>query len=126
MPPQTRTFEEKRAYRRVPINTPVNYHVISDGNGYGSIARFDEVKASNSMDISVGGLYLSTVHTLDPGSILGLKISLPSKTEWVSAFGEVAWSNKTGSGLRFLAMHDDDVKALKDFIDKNLTSAILQ
>jgi Tfp pilus assembly protein PilZ len=121
MQTQQTAVKEMRAYPRVPVKIPVKYRVISEGSGYGSFIVIDEEKTSNITDMSIGGFTLVTLKTLKIGSVLALKIFLPSKGEWVSAFAEVAWANPTGAGLHFLVMNDGDVKTLKDFIDKNLT-----
>jgi hypothetical protein len=49
-------------------------------------------------------------------SLLSLKITLPARTEVISAFAEVVWSNEKGAGLRFLAIKEQDINALAEHL----------
>lgn len=110
---------EKRVYPRVSVKMPVKYRVIEDQKEIDSVfERKKKEQTSRTMDLSLGGLYLVADQTLAVGSILRLDISIPSQSSLISAFAEVVWSNETGGGLHFLAMKEEDVESLKNYINQ--------
>ncbi len=117
--PEANMFMEKRVYPRVSVKMPVKYRVIEDQKEIDSVfERKKKEQTSRTMDLSLGGLYLVADQTLAVGSILRLDISIPSQSSLISAFAEVVWSNETGGGLHFLAMKEEDVESLKNYINQ--------
>ncbi len=68
--------------------------------------------------MSLGGLGILTNEPLKPGSILKIEILIPDNPSKLNAMTEVVWSNESGGGVQFLAMKDEDVQALKNYLDK--------
>jgi hypothetical protein len=112
-------FLEKRVHPRVAVKIPVKYRVIEDQKEIETVfERKKNEQTSQTMDVSLGGLYLVADQVLNVGSILRLDITLPEVSHPVSAFAEVAWSNETGGGLHFLAMKEEDVESLKNYLSQ--------
>jgi c-di-GMP-binding flagellar brake protein YcgR len=118
--PEANMFMEKRIHPRVSVKIPLKYRVIEDQKELETVfERKKKEQTTRTMDVSLGGLYIVADQILNVGSILRLDISLPEKSVFISAFAEVVWSNETGGGLHFLAMKEDDVEFLKNYLIKN-------
>ncbi len=112
-------FLEKRVHPRVSVKIPVKYRVIEDQKEIETVfERKKREQTSQTMDVSLGGLYLVADQVLNVGSILRLDITLPEISHVISAFAEVVWSNETGGGLHFLAMKEEDVDSLKNYLNQ--------
>jgi c-di-GMP-binding flagellar brake protein YcgR len=117
--PEANMFVEKRVHPRVSIKIPVKYRIIEDQKELETVfERRKREQTTRTMDVSLGGLYIVAEQVLNVGSILRLDISLPERPALVSAFAEVVWANETGGGLHFLAMKEDDVEFLKNYLNK--------
>jgi len=120
MAPDANMFIEKRIHPRVSVKIPVKYRLIEDQKELDSVfERRKREQTSNTMDVSLGGLYIVAEQVLKVGSILRLDISVPNRPSLISAFAEVVWANETGGGLHFLAMREEDVESLKAYLTKN-------
>ena len=117
--PEANMFVEKRVHPRVSVKIPVKFRVIEDQKELETVfERRKKEQTTRTMDMSLGGLYIVADAVLNIGSILRLDISMPEKSTLISAFAEVVWSNETGAGLHFLAMKEDDVENLKNYLSK--------
>ncbi len=117
--PDANMFLEKRVHPRISVKIPVKYRVIEDQKEIETVfERKKREQTSQTMDVSLGGLYLVADQVLNVGSILRLDISLPGHSVMISAFAEVVWSNETGGGLHFLAMKEEDVDSLKNYLSQ--------
>jgi len=117
--PEANMFVEKRVHPRVSVKIPVKFRVIEDQKELETVfERRKKEQTTRTMDLSLGGLYIVADSVLNIGSILRLDISLPERSSLISAFAEVVWSNETGAGLHFLAMKEDDVENLKNYLNK--------
>jgi c-di-GMP-binding flagellar brake protein YcgR len=120
--PDANMFLEKRVHPRVSVKIPVKYRVIEDQKEIETVfERKKREQSSQTMDVSLGGLYLVADQVLNVGSILRLDITLPQNSHLISAFAEVVWSNETGGGLHFLAMKEEDVDSLKNYLSQTQT-----
>ena len=117
--PEANMFSEKRIYPRVPVKIPVKYRVIEDELEVKSILeRRKKDQSAQTVDISLGGLYVVTDQALALGKILRLDITLGDNQNPLTAFAEVVWANESGGGLRFLTMKDDDMVLLRAYLEK--------
>jgi c-di-GMP-binding flagellar brake protein YcgR len=117
--PEANMYVEKRIHPRVSVKIPVKFRVIEDQKEIETVfERRKKEQTTQTMDVSLGGLYIVADQILNVGSILRLDISIPEKNSMVSAFAEVVWSNETGGGLHFLAMKEEDVEFLKGYLTK--------
>lgn len=91
-------MSENRAHPRLPIKIRVDF--TSD----------DAVKSAFSMNISAGGIYVTTPKPLPPGDEVVIQLYLPSLDGPVEVLGEVVWTNvhpegrndfPEGMGIRF-------------------------
>jgi c-di-GMP-binding flagellar brake protein YcgR len=117
--PEGSMFMERRRYPRVTVEIPVKYRLIDDQKELATV--FDRKKKdthTRSLDLSLGGIYITADQRLKVGTILRLEITVPEPSTLLSAFAEVIWSNDTGGGLHFLAMKDEDMECLKGYIEK--------
>ncbi len=115
--PEANMFVEKRIHPRISVKIPVKYRVIEDQKELETVfERKKREQTTRTLDVSLGGLYIVAEQVLNIGSILRLDISIPEKSSLISAFAEVVWSNETGGGLHFLAMKEDDVESLKNYL----------
>jgi c-di-GMP-binding flagellar brake protein YcgR len=118
--PDANMFMEKRIHPRVSVKIPVKFRVIEDQKELETVfERKKKEQTTRTMDVSLGGLYIVADQILNVGSILRLDVSLPEKSSLISAFAEVVWANETGGGLHFLAMKEDDVEFLKNYLTKH-------
>jgi len=122
--PEANMFVEKRIHPRVSVKIPVKYRVIEDQKEIESIfERRKKEQNTETVDVSLGGMYVVTEQIIQVGSILRLDISLPNKSGVISAFAEVVWANETGGGLHFLAMKEEDMESLKNYLSKSVSSS---
>jgi c-di-GMP-binding flagellar brake protein YcgR len=114
-------FIERRAHPRVSLKIPVQFHLIDGDKEIESLVdRKKTAKSGISLDMSLGGIQLSSDTTLKLGHIMRVDFSVPNHHSLISAFAEVIWSNQSGAGLHFLTMKDSDFEVLKNFINKAL------
>ena len=118
--PEANLFLEKRAYPRISVKIPVKYRLIEDQNEIKTILeRRKSEQTAHTMDVSLGGMYLVTVHSLSVGVLLRIEFMFHGKTKPLTAMAEVVWSNETGAGLRFLTMKEQDTDELKRYLDES-------
>ena len=118
--PEANLFVEKRAHPRVPVKIPVTYRVVEDMAGIQSILEMRKNETSTqTLDISLGGMYIVAEQALSIDTILHLDIALPGKSKKITAYGEVAWSKESGAGLRFMMIKNEDLESLKEFLNES-------
>jgi hypothetical protein len=115
--PEANLFLDKRQHSRVPVKIPIHFHLMEDSKEVKSIQELGaRTKPGQTMDTSLGGMYIVADAALKPGDLLSLKISIPSKPIPLPAFAEVKWSNATGAGISFLSMKEADQKLLETYL----------
>ncbi len=108
---------EKRANPRVPVKIPVKFHLVDEMAGIQFVIDMSKTLTdTQTLDISLNGLYIVADQKLNPGSILYLEITLPGSTNPLTAFGEVVWSKESGAGLRFVMIENEVLMALEAFL----------
>lgn len=96
------TKEKKRGLKRKIFNRRVNFElsVIEEGR------RENILKSGEAINISSGGIGLSTTYALKRGEILKLYLPAIARSAVLPVFSEVVWVNRVGrhveAGLRFL------------------------
>ena len=100
-----------RNFTRLPINIVIEYEY--KGN---HIQDF-------SNNLSVGGLFINTIHVLEIGAVINLKLTLPHNHVTISTKAEVAWcntlkdeDNEIGVGVQFVELSLEDENTLNDTI----------
>jgi hypothetical protein len=111
--------KEKRLHPRFSAEIPVKYWVLEEQKAIESfLEHLEKTKSAKTKDVSLGGMYISTGHTLKKGSILQLEIMIPCHKEKLKTYAEVVWTNEFGGGLKFFMLSDDDRKCLKSYLEK--------
>jgi hypothetical protein len=111
-------FTEKRLSPRVTVKIPVKYRLLKDKGEIESVLeRRKKDQNAETIDVSLGGMYIVSEKRLEIGSVLHIEIALGDYKHTLKAFAEVVWANKTGGGLRFLTMKDEDVESLRFYLD---------
>jgi len=90
----------------------------------------DTILTGFSVDLSTGGLFLTTDFPLDVGESLSLIFSLPDSDRAIRCKARVAWTNRrheprkpelpAGVGVQFIDMPLEDMKSLKLFLERNI------
>lgn len=117
--PKADLFLDKRAHSRIATKIPVTYRLMDDQEEIKNIRELgSKTKNAETMDTSLGGMYIVANQALKLGTLLSLKISIPDKMNPLTAFAEVAWANETGAGIHFLAMKEEDMGLLAAYLNK--------
>ena len=79
-------------------------------------------QTSQTLNISLGGLYLESASPLPIGTTVQLRFQLPTQPEPVEVAGDVRWvvkkegpGDKSGIGIRFQGLRARDVWALNRY-----------
>jgi len=94
----------------------VKYRLIEDKEEIKTVREGPKRgQTSQTMDVSLSGMYLVADQIPGVGSVLWLDITLPKLSRVVSAYAEVIWANGTGGGLHFEVIQEEDFEVLKDY-----------
>jgi hypothetical protein len=67
-------------------------------------------------DLSLGGAFLEFPGALKAGKLYHLQVEMPKPFTSLVAFIEVRWANDKGGGIQFLAIQEERLKDLKNFL----------
>jgi c-di-GMP-binding flagellar brake protein YcgR len=118
---------EKRRFPRVAVSLNVRFKVINNTPEAESLAKGREALASQSTNVSKGGVALYTEYKLAKGDLVKVELVLPGSTKPVKAFAEVKWcqaareGGKDGgfrAGILFMALRREDEERLEVFLNK--------
>jgi len=97
-------------------NVRIKKHVKSE------VFSEDHVSFSSAVDLSKGGIFISTPEPLGNGSVVNMSIHIPGHGE-LEVKGVVKWvreneteSEKAGMGIEFTSLNSDLKKKLDEFI----------
>jgi hypothetical protein len=108
---------EKREHTRHPVKIPVTFRKMDDATKARTLQDLPgHVKQAETLDSSVGGMFVVCDEPLKVGELLSLKIKGPQEATPFSAFAEVAWVGPSGAGLQFLSVKKDDEARLEAFL----------
>jgi uncharacterized protein (TIGR02266 family) len=98
---------DRRYERRVSID------ILYEGNSFDGQTR----------NISLGGVFIDTEHTLPFGARIKLRFKVPTQVEPVEVEGQVRWleleeGRLRGIGVRFEGLRARDVWALNKFFER--------
>jgi hypothetical protein len=95
----------------------VKYRLIEDQEKIKTVRNGQKNdQASQTMDMSLDGLYLVADPIPEVGSVLWLDIDLPHASRVISAYAEVVWLNRSGGGLHFEVIKEEDLETLKNYL----------
>lgn len=109
--------DDCRQYVRIPYKHILNWKIFNqDTSAEG--AKDIYVKSGN---LSVGGVLVASLETFEPGSVLGLRVSIPDQAEPLTIYVEVIRSDKTDQGmietaLKFQQMTEHDKSSIEKLV----------
>ncbi len=117
--PDAQISIEKRTNPRVSVKIPVKFRLVEDKEEIRNIVvwRKKDINAF-TLDISLGGMYITVDQPLEIGNIIQLDLFLLDVTNVIGVYAEVVRANKNGAGLTFLMMKTSDRYSLLVFLDK--------
>ncbi len=96
------TNQKKRAFKRKIFNRPIEFELSAIETGRGENLH----KSGEAINISSGGIGLSTTCALKLGEILKVNLPAIARSASLPVFSEVVWVRQVGAhveaGLRFL------------------------
>jgi len=117
-------MEERRKYKRVPASAIVWYEIEDFTKMQAGLDQSD-VKLGvplESLDISVGGVQISSENKFEPEKRLKLILSINATTPPISILARVVWTRRDEKakrynlGLEFLEFLNGRKKLLEDYI----------
>jgi len=109
--------DDRRQYIRIPYEHILNWKIFNqEKSEEGPKDIF--VKSG---DLSVGGMKVTSLETFEPGSVLGLRVSIPDQAEPLTIYAEVIRSDKTDQGmietaLKFQQMTEQDKSSIETLV----------
>jgi CheY-like chemotaxis protein len=101
---------ERRRYFRCPVQIPTFVSI-------GSAPEF----TATSVNISEGGIAISSPTPVQVGNLLRLRLQLPGSSESLTLSGEVCWTDATGrSGIHFSNLVSNVSQALQSWLSDKL------
>jgi diguanylate cyclase (GGDEF)-like protein/PAS domain S-box-containing protein len=106
-------LRERRRYFRCPISLPV---IIQRVGG-------DEIRC-NSINISGGGMALSTRFPMAPVENIRVRFTLPDHEAPILAESTICWSKAGHLGVRFVSLAEDHNSELQDWLSQELEETL--
>lgn len=108
---------DRRQYVRIPYEHILNWKIFNQDTSMKE-AKDIFVKSGN---LSVGGMKVTSLETFEPGSVLGLRVSIPNQAEPLTIYAEVIRSDKINQGmietaLKFQQMTERDKSSIKKLV----------
>lgn len=110
---------EKRADPRISVKIPVKFRSVKNQGEIKTIEQWRKTeKNTYTLDLSLGGMYITVDQPLTVGSIKKFDVFLFDEKNSVAVYAEVVRADETGAGLHFLMMTDPEREFLQSFLDK--------
>ncbi len=107
-------IRDYRRYFRCPLAVPVLIHIDSKAQ-----------IPCEMMNISEGGLAVTTTVTFDPGAAVKAKFTLPNESTAFDIDAEICWCDKKGrAGLHFRSVLPDQQALLQDWLSRKIEQGI--
>jgi|SRR5579859_396700 len=112
--------KEKRVHPRISAKIPITYRIFEENLEIKSLLeRAEKNKTTHTLDVSLGGLFIFSKEPVTERSLMKLEMSIPDNPSKLRAMAEVVRSNESGTGVRFLAIEEEDVQFLKVYLEKS-------
>ncbi len=110
-------FLDKRAHSRVLVKLPITFKVVDEKLKDKALHSMGEhQRDAESWDTSLGGMYIISNESLKPRDRLNLKIFLPKSENPLVVLADVVWADRSGAGLRFVAMKEEVIRVLEAYL----------
>ncbi len=107
-------IRDYRQYFRCPVAVPVLIHIDSKA-----------LIPCEMMNISEGGLAVTTTVTFDPGAAVKAQFTLPNESKAFNIDAEICWCDKKGrAGLHFRSVSPDQLGSLQDWLSRKIEQGI--
>lgn len=112
---KTKDNIDKRSKERIPLSEKVN--IVCE-----SMEKFITEYADN---ISLGGMFIKTKNPLPTGTQFNIDLTIGKEGKKITGIGEVVWTKEfssdgdrrpSGMGIRFIELHGESKKFIKEFI----------
>ena len=104
--------EEQRKSPRISFRESVSFWQMKEPRNFGGCL---------SLDLSEGGLGLSSVKSKPPMEVMRIEFQLPGEDAPVRAAMQLAWTRPDGAtfriGLRFTALEENDRARIRRYVD---------
>lgn len=118
--PKAKMSMERRLHPRINVKIPVKYRLEEDAQVIKTIAKWrSEEKNAYTLDMSLGGMSIVVDKPLSAGEFIKFEVYLLDKKNLVTIYAAVRWADKKSAGVRFLMMKNEDLDALKAFLEKS-------
>lgn len=117
----TQTSVDRRRHPRVKCNLSIRVRRMEDPSATVSADSRREV-IMTAVNVSQGGLGVRSMQPVGSNELYRISIDLPGRSEKVTAFGEVIWSDHLQGGIHFLAIHEDQESHLRNFVTSQITA----
>ena len=109
-------MEEKRQYKRVPVDAIVLYQI----QNYDKMpdSELSRIQSPVSVDVSEGGLKIEAEQKLPEDTYLKVTLSIPPERVPIELIGRVAWTRDSETpdhfwtGIEFVEFYEDKFKRL--------------
>jgi hypothetical protein len=87
--------------------------------------KLGEHSAGIILNISEGGLALTSSEILSADHLAPMRFQLPGSQEWIETNGEIAWTtnSKMEAGIRFVNLRKDTRKRIRKWISRKSSRA---
>lgn len=107
-------IRDYRRYFRCPLAVPVLIHIDSTAQ-----------IPCETMNISEGGLAVTTIVNFDPGAAVKVEFALPNEPATFNIDAEICWCDKKGrAGLHFRAVSPDQQVLLQNWLSRKIEQRI--
>lgn len=107
-------IRDYRRYFRCPVAVPVLIHLDSKAQ-----------IPCEMMNISEGGMAVTTTVIFDPGTAVKVEFALPTESRAFNIDAEICWCDKKGrAGLHFRAVLPDQQVLLQDWLSRKIEQGI--
>jgi hypothetical protein len=111
-------FLNKRIHPRMLVKLPITFDVLDEKAMGDKSSEWGKAHLSaEGLNASLDGMYIVSDETLKPGDHVSLEINLPKNGNSLKVLTNVVWSDKSGAGLNFVAMTEEDIKTLENYLN---------
>jgi c-di-GMP-binding flagellar brake protein YcgR len=117
--PEANIFIERRENPRFTVKVPIQYRLVKGQEEIDEVADWRvRNQTAKMMDLSLGGMQIVLDQNIVTGSVMCFDVVLPNSANLSSVFAEVVWVDESRIGLHFIMIKNEDLEALRSFLDE--------